>query len=1620
MDIKYNAYNEPEQSLVYLLNVDEKIICCLNGVRPDTFSLNPRLINTYDLKFTIDETVYNQGKVYQSAGYDIVGNNMLLYVTGVGLFVMEEPTVLNDGFNETKEIHAESIDSELVNHDLFGFKVNCGTTDSYEMLVDDNVEIDETGVEHAISQIKFYDKDNPELSLLHIALTASETYGWTIGYVDDIPKVYRTFENGVEETYSVLLKDEIGYFDIPSQSVYAFYTQDIATFFEVAIIFDIKNKVINAYRVENLGKDTSVTIGFRNLENDNSIEVDESSIYTRYRVSGGEGLGIEYVNFGSNVIENIEHYLNTKYISEELLIKYKLWHSDMEAQRIEYARLSRLYNTQLEVISELKNRLPLDDTSTDWATFPLEDLENKLSDYQAQQLGIETLFTDAEGEVDWNELYGSELATDYIQIVVYIIPNIEIAISNKDATTADDIEEYREVEDWYLYGLDELKAKITMFEGQREVYVKNGYNIPYTDASGHAEDYHNKCYNDYLWLKNQLDPTVTASCAMEYELRKQEVADEEALLEQYSNDRTDVMNSISKVSWVNGVYRFTEEDLITLSRLYVDTDYENVNMFLVQSDNQVTAIDEQLKLLQAAEDDLSAVSQPQYKITTSLDNFMAKYAYKDYIKALELGDFLRVGLKDDYYITLRFIAMTCNPMMNENEITLEFSNMVKSRSKRNDFTQLLDMASNSGKNQIQGGSNGFASNMDGGSVKYILNQILKSTALKTAITNNINQSIGGYIGSSGNVKITEEGLIQAVDVMAENGFFQYLQSAFIAADKIVADSGIFNDLNVLYAKIRQMLVDSSVTETGVIFNLTADNAVIDEAFLKSVIAQYITVMDLKAGNINTNQIHVLSDDGSLSIIGNTQQFKDSNGNVRIQIGQDSEGNFTFILYDETGNGVIMDESGIKPSAIEDGLIVNEMIADNTIGKEKVNWEDAGAEIDEDGNVIWRGASVTVDGEGIDVKFASILSTIDGLSTSMSGIQVLIDAINNSITNKVWQTDINDAVDGLSTTINDKFSQVEQTVDGITTTVQNLETSLSDDIDGLQTQVTQAVQDATGFKQTVEDTYATKTSLSSVQSTLEQRADSIEQSVSDLDGNVTTLTTDLTGITGRVSDNEDDIANLKLTSDGLALDISNAQGDITALEATATGLATSITNIEGDMTTITTTVDGQETRITTNEGDIANLKLTADGLTASFEDVDDRMTNIEITSDGLKSEVQATVDAMSNLKATNLLLNSTWRLGQGDWIFPSPVRNIDFLEIPEAMEVENAAYYIDIIKPMEDKPNSPILTMFFSDVLNMDVTSTNHSIVAKQGDLFWVSLDVRVRNYNSDSTIFKIVNYSTRTGDTVLDSTSFQKSDFGITDDTDGFVRMAFEYEATQNGFLDVTLCNSDITGIEIVDFREIMFSKELHSQWSPAPQDATGVVVSGIEPSRSKLWCDISVEPPQLKRWNGLKWVIVSDNAQQIVEMETMFNTLIEQKADSIIMQVQSETYLKDDITELLRAAEETIFNQTSREFNFVFNNIKEVSGNITTDINARFEETQKYIRFIDGVIYIGVEGNPIQLKLANDKISFLEGIVEVAWITDDTLMITNARIDNELRIGRFTISETTGKHLAFRLAGTT
>ena len=118
------------------------------------------------------------------------------------------------------------------------------------------------------------------------------------------------------------------------------------------------------------------------------------------------------------------------------------------------------------------------------------------------------------------------------------------------------------------------------------------------------------------------------------------------------------------------------------------------------------------------------------------------------------------------------------------------------------------------------------------------------------------------------------------------------------------------------------------------------------------------------------------------------------------------------------------------------------------------------------------------------------------------------------------------------------------------------------------------------------------------------------------------------------------------------------------------------------------------------------------------------------------------------------------------------------------------------------------------------------------------------------------------------------------------------------------------------------------------------------------------------------------------------------------------ETY-KSDIS--------TQFTQTNQDFTYQFNTLIETINNLDSNSSSQFNNIIRYIRFVDGNIILGEVNNDLMLKISNDKIFFLQNGIEVAYMTDNKLYITDGELLNSLQLGKFSFYPRTSGNLSFK-----
>lgn len=138
--------------------------------------------------------------------------------------------------------------------------------------------------------------------------------------------------------------------------------------------------------------------------------------------------------------------------------------------------------------------------------------------------------------------------------------------------------------------------------------------------------------------------------------------------------------------------------------------------------------------------------------------------------------------------------------------------------------------------------------------------------------------------------------------------------------------------------------------------------------------------------------------------------------------------------------------------------------------------------------------------------------------------------------------------------------------------------------------------------------------------------------------------------------------------------------------------------------------------------------------------------------------------------------------------------------------------------------------------------------------------------------------------------------------------------------------------------------------------------------------------------------------AQAVAAAELTLSSLIQQASDSIRLEV-SETYATNDQVQDYVG---TTLTQLADSFNFEFESLKATVDENDAEAREQFEAIHKYIRFVDGNILLGEDGNELTLRIENDRISFLDTGAEVAYFSNKQLYVLDGHFINSMRIGKF------------------
>lgn len=286
MWMEFDYFNRPRKHSVILCNPNGDELFSLAQITDCRIGLNINSVSEFN--FSIPK--YKNKKVIPY--YDLVQTKRLVKIDNIGVFVITNVEIDNDGVVETKTVSCKGIEFELASKTMGLLE---GT-------------------------YKFYDPSNTDKSLM--SLVMGYLPNWTIGEIDsELWNIHRTFDE----------KDG---------NIYNFLMSDVQDAFECVFIFDTLERKIYARKVDNLVNTSDIFLSHRNLIKTTNLAEDSENICTALDVYGDGDLSIHTVNpLGTATIYNFSYYKTKEWMSEDLIEALTKWEEKLEQAQKVYSNL---------------------------------------------------------------------------------------------------------------------------------------------------------------------------------------------------------------------------------------------------------------------------------------------------------------------------------------------------------------------------------------------------------------------------------------------------------------------------------------------------------------------------------------------------------------------------------------------------------------------------------------------------------------------------------------------------------------------------------------------------------------------------------------------------------------------------------------------------------------------------------------------------------------------------------------------------------------------------------------------------------------------------------------------------------------------------------------------------------------------------------------------------------------------------------------------------------------------------------------------------------------------------------------------------------------------------------
>ena len=522
-------------------------------------------------------------------------------------------------------------------------------------------------------------------------------------------------------------------------------------------------------------------------------------------------------------------------------------------------------------------------------------------------------------------------------------------------------------------------------------------------------------------------------------------------------------------------------------------------------------------------------------------------------------------------------------------------------------------------------------------------------------------------------------------------------------------------------------------------------------------------------------------------------------------------------------------------------------------------------------------------------------------------------------------------------------------------------------------------------------------IESVKSEFTQTAEEIKMSVKNIKGDVSNINIQIGKIEQSVADNKGSISSITTTVDGIKNTVDKHGESISEIDQKADKISQQVTDVESNLSSkieltageITQKVDavesGLNSKITQTAGEInqkiedtktnlsSEIKQTSDKITQSVNDVN---KNLSTRIDQTSNEIQLTAKNLKDNYYNKEETNAKFKI-QSDSITSTVkkevITQIGNIEIGGRNLLLDTRDFGSKSVWVGNRPNPVKDTdgMSYVGVVNTWSKYLKQRIDLLE-DIYTLSFyakassetTLEVRNDNAPIKIFHTVN---------VNSVDWKRYLVSVEVDYEHNTELTFFTRAAETIY---------IKGIKLEKGNKA-------TDWTPAPEDmATADSLADVNNSLTNTT-------------NNLQSNINSTNK----------NLQDVQNSQKEVYEIVSEN--KIQISSLTQRAE-----GFQMDFKTVNETVKQLNNQFVTERDERY----KYIKFIDGEIWLGKEvpigEDDFKLVIKNDRISFLQNKTEVAYMSNNKLYVTDIHVTSSLQLGKFVLSSRANGNVGLRWIG--